>query len=228
MRIFVVDHDGARWARHRYRVRDSPLDLQSNSESRRRSSRTRGHPDGPAPEICARRSADRVSGDSRTLCGEHRATGRTPARHARTLRLPDSHAKIALEKNEPPACSRSAPPPEVADFLVGTRPACSLLRTRTADVPVPAHPVVDVHSKPSDGPAVKALLPRETADERECRQNPVVAPRQTRHIARSQNLIPCGKSFVDPAGYRHVQRCNRDVVGCSQPRDVGAHGDCCS
>ncbi len=228
MRIFVVDHDGARRTRHRYWVRDSPQDLQSNSESRRRSSRTRGPPDGQALETCARRSADRESGDSRTLCGEHRATGRTPARHARTLRLPGSHAKIALEQNEPPECSRNAPPPEVADFFVGPRPVCSLLRTRPADVPVSAHPIVDVRSKPSDGSAVKALLLRETADERECRQNPVVAPRQTRHIARSQNLIPCGKSFVDPAGYRHVQRCTRDVVGCSQPRDVGAHGDCCS
>jgi hypothetical protein len=95
-------------------------------------------------------------------------------------------------------------------------------------VPVSAHPIVDVRSKPSDGSAVKALLLRETADKRECRQNPAVAPRQTRHIARSQNLIPCGKSFVDPAGYGNVQRCNRNVVGCSQPRDVGSHGDRCS
>jgi hypothetical protein len=224
-RICAGDPADAERLGHRHQACDSRQDPQSNSEATRRSSRKLDPPGGRAPEIGEPQSDDKVSGDSAKLFGEHPEVERRPAPQANGCHFPLPHAGSLSSRSAQIRPSLDVPHPKISVAPAKGTPTRVQLGAGPSHMPMPAEPIIHIRAKPPDGLAAKLPLLRTSTDKRESGENPTMAPRQAGDVVRRQDFIPSRESFIDPAGKRYVDGCDRRQADRPQPRVFDAHGD---
>jgi hypothetical protein len=196
----------------RREVHDSPLDRQSSFGVKLKSSRWLCRPNEPAREIGAPLSGDRESDGSRTLFEARLVGDRTPAPSARVREPPHSQVENLARRRWRPRSSRNASLRRTGQVVPKARRSPAYLGTGTSRALTPIQPLIDFGAEPADGSAAEMQPLWKMAEERKRGQCPMMPSRQSRDLMRGQDLIPCRKSLVDPAGERHS-------IGRNHPRD---------
>ena len=187
----------------RREVHDSPLDRQSSFGVKLKSSRWPCRPNEPVPEIGARQSGDRESGDSTTLFGARLVGDRMLAPSTLARELPQSRAKNLAPRRWQTRSSLGARLRKMGQVTPVASRASPYLRTETSRGPTFIQPLINFGTKPADGSTAEMQLLWKLTEERKRGQCPAMSSRQSRNLMRGQDLTPCRKWLVNPAGERH-------------------------
>lgn len=101
-------------------------------------------------------------------------------------------------------------------FTAASRPM--MLTRQTRDGVVPAQPALHISAKPSDRSTVNPDSLGEPAHQRQCGEDPPMAPRDARDFVSGEEFSPGRVSLVHPPGNR-----NANWVDCPGAGGIGTH-----
>lgn len=117
--------------------------------------------------------------------------------------LPQSRAKNLAPRRWQTRSSLGARLGKMGQVAPIARRASPYLRTGTSRGPTSIQPLINFGAKPADGSTAEMQLLWKLTKERKRGQCPAMPSRQSRNLMRGQDLTPCRKWLVNPAGERY-------------------------